>query len=145
MSQILLTLPTSNIPLALQADWRATYDQSANQGDPKDLKSGCWRWLWVMAAPSTSLHSVENQAVPTSCSCSVCLHWCPHMNLKEFPDGLTEYLLRKNVFDGKHFFEDWSARKEGRKEANHTRTPEPEDFCMHTYAQCYCGCVAQYS
>lgn len=107
MSQVLLTFPTSSTPLPLQTDWRAAYDQSTNQGDPKDLKSGCWRCLCVMAAPSTSSHFVENQAVPTFHSCSVCPCWCPCVNLKEFPDGLIEYLLRKNVFEGKHFFGDW--------------------------------------
>lgn len=58
----------------------------------------------MMAAPSTRLHFVENQAVPTFCSC---LFWCPYMNLKEFSDGLIEYFLRKNIFEGKHFLEDW--------------------------------------
>lgn len=60
-----------------------------------------------MAAPSTTSHFLESQAVPSFCSCSVCPYWCPYMNLKEFPDGLIEYLLTKNVFEGKHFLEDW--------------------------------------
>lgn len=71
----------------------------------QDLKSGWW-WLWVTPAPNTSLHFVEIQAVPAYHNCSVCPYWCPYVNLKEFPDGLIKYLLRTNVFEGKHFLRD---------------------------------------